>query len=122
MLKSRKSSGTGTHYLFEDPAVPMAHASIFVREGRVTGAIDGIDGLRTFLTSIEPGHSRVEFRRARVEVDATATLRVALHPSISSGALRSVLESNALAELAAQPRRWEAGEVVPVHLFGGGFA
>ncbi|MFN9731024.1 MAG: gephyrin-like molybdotransferase Glp [Pseudomonadota bacterium] len=71
---------------------------------------------------VDKRHSRVEFRRARVEVDATATLRVALHPSISSGALRSVLESNALAELAAQPRRWEAGEVVPVHLFGGGFA
>ena len=79
VLKSRKASGTGTHYLFEDPAIPMAHASIFVRDGRVTGAIDGTDGLRTFLTSIEAGHSRVEFRQPDLELPCGMTEEQSKH-------------------------------------------
>jgi molybdopterin molybdotransferase len=64
---------------------------------------------------VDKRHARLEFRRARLRVDGEGVLRVAVHPSTSSGALRSVLESDALAEFAAPPRRWQAGELVPVH-------
>ena len=64
---------------------------------------------------VDKRHARLEFRRARLRVDADGVLRVAVHPSTSSGALRSVLESDALAEFAAPPRRWLDGERVPVH-------
>lgn len=69
--------------------------------------------------AVDKRHARLEFRRARLSVDASGRLQVAIHPSTSSGALRSVLESNALAEFAAEPRRWEAGERVPVHMLAG---
>jgi molybdopterin molybdotransferase len=60
-------------------------------------------------------HTRLELRRGRLRVDAEGVLRVALHPSVSSGALRSVLEADALVELGAGARDWRADELVPVH-------
>lgn len=74
------------------------------------------------LQAVDKRHARLEFRRARVRVDSGGVLRASVHPSTSSGALRSVLESNALVELAAPPRRWEADEVVPAHLLGDALA
>jgi molybdopterin molybdotransferase len=71
------------------------------------------------LQGVDKRHARREFRRACLHRDADAVLRVDVHPSTSSGALRSVLESDALAEFAAPPRRWEAGELVPVHVLRG---
>jgi molybdopterin molybdotransferase len=60
-------------------------------------------------------HGRLELRRGRLRIDAHGVLRVALHPSVSSGALRSVLESDVLVELAAGTREWRDDEIVPVH-------
>lgn len=73
-------------------------------------------GVRARLeAAVDKRHSRLEFRRARLRVDEAGVLRVAVHPSTSSGALRSVLESDALAEFDAPPRTWAAGECVTVH-------
>jgi molybdopterin molybdotransferase len=67
-------------------------------------------------------HPRLDLRRGTLRVDAEGRLRVALHPSVSSGALRSVLESDALVELAAGARDWHEGEIVPVHPLPRGLA
>ena len=64
---------------------------------------------------LEKGHARREFRRARLEWRTDGTLSVSLHPGLSSGALRGLVESDALAELAPEARRFEAGEIVPVY-------
>ncbi len=60
-------------------------------------------------------HQRLEFRRARLRADADGTLYAHVHPSTSSGALRSVVEADALVELAAPARDYLRGDLVPVH-------
>lgn len=60
-------------------------------------------------------HARLELRRARMSSDRDAVLWVDIHASQSSGALHSVAESDCLVELAAPPRDYAAGDVVPVH-------
>jgi len=59
-------------------------------------------------------HDRLEFRRASLRIDEQGVVRARLHPNLSSGALRSVLESDALVLLAAERRQWRAGDVVEV--------
>jgi len=62
-------------------------------------------------------HDRVEFRRATLAVDASGVLHADLHATLSSGALRSVVESGGLAELPAATLRFDAGDAVRVHRF-----
>ena len=57
----------------------------------------------------------VELRRASLHGAHDGTLWAELHESQSSGALRSVAESDCLAELAAAPHEYAAGDIVPVH-------
>jgi molybdopterin molybdotransferase len=63
-------------------------------------------------------HDRLEFRRAHVHVDEHGVQRACLHPALSSGVLRSVLESNALVVLDAERRQWQADELVAVLRYG----
>jgi molybdopterin molybdotransferase len=65
--------------------------------------------------AVEKNHARREFRRARLQWRPDGTLWVSLHPGLSSGALRGLVESDVLAELAPEARRFEAGEIVPVY-------
>lgn len=60
-------------------------------------------------------HDRLEFRRGSLRSDADGVLWVDIHPHAGSGALRSVVQSGVLAQLAAPPRHYAAGDVVPVH-------
>jgi len=73
-------------------------------------------------TPVDKRHDRLELRRATLRCDEHGVLHVDLHASLSSGALRSLVESDALAELAAEARRFEVGEVVRVHRFRGAAA
>lgn len=65
----------------------------------------------------EKRHDRVELRRATLAVDEHGVVHADLHATLSSGALRSVVESDGLAELPAQALRFDAGDVVRVHRF-----
>lgn len=67
--------------------------------------------------AIDKRHDRLELRRATLRGGDDGVMHAELHASASSGALRSVVESDGLAELAAEARRFEAGEVVRVHRF-----
>jgi molybdopterin molybdotransferase len=60
---------------------------------------------------------RMDFRRANLTIDDQAQLWASVHPSVSSGALRSMAESTALVALAASRDRYDAGEVVEVYRF-----
>ncbi len=59
-------------------------------------------------------HDRLEFRRATVQIDAQGIQRAHLHAALSSGVLRSVVESNALVVLEAERQQWSVGDVVAV--------
>lgn len=59
-------------------------------------------------------HDRLEWRRGLLRIDPLGVARVTPHPSLSSGALRSLLESNALLELAAETFDFEADSLVPI--------
>ncbi len=64
--------------------------------------------------SVTKQHDRLEWRRGTLLIDAEGVARVSPHPSLSSGALRSLLESNVLLELSADCTGFEAERVVPV--------
>jgi molybdopterin molybdotransferase len=66
------------------------------------------------LQSLNKSHDRLEFRRAELSTDAQGIARVNAHPALSSGVLRSVVETNALILLDADRRQWQADEVVEV--------
>lgn len=68
---------------------------------------------------VDKRHDRVELRRASLS-QRDGGFVATLHPSTSSGALRSVVESDGLAELGAAARTYEAGERVVVHRFRAG--
>ena len=60
-------------------------------------------------------HTRLELRRGRLERGPGGVLCAHPHPTLSSGALRSLAESDALLELAAEQSQFEGGSVVPAH-------
>jgi molybdopterin molybdotransferase len=60
-------------------------------------------------------HTRLELRRGRLEHGPGGTLAARPHPTLSSGALKSLAESDVLLELAAEQSQFEAGSVVPAH-------
>lgn len=60
-------------------------------------------------------HTRLEFRRARLLAADDGVLHAEINPSTSSGALRSVIEADALVELAAPARDYAVGDLVSAH-------
>ena len=64
---------------------------------------------------VAKSHERLELRRGTLTVDSDGVVVVATHASVSSGALRSVAESDVLVELAADGREWRAGDRVPTY-------
>jgi len=63
---------------------------------------------------IRKTHGRLEWRRGTLVVDALGQRLVTAHPVESSGAMRSVVESTVLIELAADRHDWATGDTVPV--------
>ncbi|MBK8285817.1 MAG: molybdopterin molybdotransferase MoeA [Ahniella sp.] len=63
---------------------------------------------------LRKSHGRLEWRRGNIAVDPEGRLVATIHPSESSGAMRSVVESNTLIELAADRHDWCAGDLVPI--------
>ena len=68
LLSSRRADAGGTHLEFLDPTEPRAHASIFVRAGRVAGTIEAPGDRRIVLASDAPGMSRVRHEDARKDL------------------------------------------------------
>ncbi len=64
--------------------------------------------------SLAKRHDRLEWRRGSMRIDGSGICRVGAHPSLSSGALHSLLDSNVLLELAAETFEFPADSVVPV--------
>lgn len=71
--------------------------------------------------ALEKSHDRLEFRRARFVINTQGVAEIDAHPALSSGVLRSVVETNALILLDADRRQWQAGEVVDVLTYSSGF-
>jgi len=59
-------------------------------------------------------HDRLEWRRGTLRIDSLGVARVTPHASLSSGAQRSLLESNVLLELAADSCEFDTDSLVPV--------
>lgn len=78
-------------------------------------ALDPLPRFGRLAAALDKGHARREFRRARAEWRGDGILWVSLHPGLSSGAMRGLVESDCLAELAPEARRFETGEIVPVY-------
>jgi len=64
---------------------------------------------------VQKRHTRLELRRGRLERGAGGVLRAHPHAVLSSGALRSLCESDVLIELAADRSRFDAGSVLPAY-------
>jgi len=65
--------------------------------------------------AIAKRHARLELRRAHLSWSGDGVRLALPHPVLSSGALRSVVESDALIELAAERERFEPDTVVPAY-------
>jgi molybdopterin molybdotransferase len=64
---------------------------------------------------VEKRHTRLELRRARSERAADGVTLAHPHRVLSSGALKSLAESDLLIELAAEQSRFEPGSVLPAY-------
>ena len=73
MLVSRNAHENGAFYSFSDPLNPSARASLFLREGRLTGVIYSGGDMRTVLTSEDVGLSRVSLEDARLDLPCGTT-------------------------------------------------
>jgi len=78
-------------------------------------ALDPAPRVARLTLATQKSHERLELRRATLSVDDDGVLHATTHASLSSGALRSVAESDVLVELAAAQREWRAGERVPTY-------
>ena len=96
-----------TFIAFVEPALEALAGCEAPRRERVVAQL---------VESVDKRHERVELRRASL-VQRGGAIFASLHPSTSSGALRSVVESDGLAELGATARVYAAGETVVVHRF-----
>lgn len=59
VLKTRFAHEGGLYYFFEDPSAPAFNASMFVRDGRVTGTLLSRDSRVVAIDGLEPGFSTV---------------------------------------------------------------
>ncbi|MFZ9880951.1 MAG: hypothetical protein ACO3QC_06075, partial [Phycisphaerales bacterium] len=57
VLKTRFAHEGGLYYFFEDPSAPAFNASMFVRDGRVTGTLLSRDSRVVASDGLEPGVS-----------------------------------------------------------------
>jgi len=78
-------------------------------------ALDPAPRMARIAHDASKAHERLELRRATLTVDDDGVRWVTLHASISSGALRSVAESDVLVQLAPGQRQWQAGDRVPTY-------
>ncbi|HET7845286.1 MAG TPA: molybdopterin molybdotransferase MoeA, partial [Xanthomonadales bacterium] len=78
-------------------------------------ALDPKPRVARLTVDVAKAHDRLELRRASLSVDDDGVLHATPHASTSSGALRSVAESDVLVELAAEGRQWRAGDRVPTY-------
>lgn len=78
-------------------------------------ALDPKPRVARLAVDVAKSHDRLELRRASLTVDDDGVLHATPHASTSSGALRSVAESDVLVELAADGRQWRAGDRVPTY-------
>lgn len=111
----------GESLVFGLPGNPVSVLATFVALVRPALAewsgCDALDPQATaarLTDSIAKRHDRLEWRRGTLRVDAQGIARVTPHPSLSSGAMSSLVQSNVLLELAADRFTFEADEVVPV--------
>lgn len=109
----------GRTLVFGLPGNPVAVVAVFL--SLVRPALRVMQGAslpsmtRARLThALHKTHNRLEFRRATLSVDADGIVQVNAHPALSSGVLRSVVESNALILLDAHRQHWQNGDVVEV--------
>ncbi|MEO6065031.1 MAG: molybdopterin molybdotransferase MoeA [Lysobacterales bacterium] len=111
----------GESLVFGLPGNPVSVLATFVALVRPMlarwmdcAALDPAPTVARLTHSVGKRHDRLEWRRGNVHIDAEGTARVTLHPSLSSGALRSLVESNALVELAAERSEFGVDALVPV--------
>jgi molybdopterin molybdotransferase len=111
--------GTPVFALPGNPVSVVATFCALVRPAlaRLSGcpALDPAPRVARLATAAHKTHDRLELRRATLRVDDDAVLQATPHASLSSGALRSVAESDVLVELAETQRDWSAGERVPTY-------
>lgn len=111
----------GESLVFGLPGNPVSVLATFVALVRPMlarwmdcAALDPAPTVARLTHSVAKRHDRLEWRRGNVRIDADGIARVTLHPSLSSGALRSLVESNALVELAAERSEFGMDAIVPV--------
>ncbi len=72
-LVKRKAHDGGAFYQFENPLFPAAHASLFLREGRLTGAIYHGGSLRTVVRAVKAGVSALAIEDAEQDLPCGCT-------------------------------------------------
>jgi len=78
-----RTEGESIHLMLEDPEIPSRHASLLLREDRLTGAIHLDSGHCNALTGVRRGVARVELRDAMREPDCVA--EVPMHGAREGG-------------------------------------
>ncbi len=104
------------------PGNPVSVAATFIAFARpalaslcACAALDPAPWTARLAAPLRKDHHRAEFRRARVIVDGEGVLHVEPHASLSSGALRSVAESEAFVRLPEHPGQFAIGDRLPCH-------
>ncbi len=72
-LVSRSAHDGGTFYHFENPRFALASASLYLRDGRLTGAIYHGDSLRTVVRAEKPGRSSFTIEDASIDLPCGCT-------------------------------------------------
>jgi molybdopterin molybdotransferase len=113
-------------------ALPGNPASVYATfVALVRPALAGLSGCRAFdpaailvrlAEKIDKRHSRLELRRARLERSDDGSVHAHPHPVLSSGALKSLAESDALIELAAAQSSFERDTLLPAYPLNLAFA
>lgn len=68
VLRSVRSVGDDSHFVFSHSLEPVREASLLLREGRLTGTITQPHDIRAVITGLRAGHSLVRFEDAMVDL------------------------------------------------------
>lgn len=109
----------GKCLVFALPGNPVAVVAGFLSLVRpalrvLQGAMPPARTHARLLQPLQKLHDRLEFRRGVLGTSSAGVAEVSAHPALSSGVLRSVVETNALIMLDADRQHWPAGAVVEV--------
>ncbi len=111
----------GDALVFGLPGNPVSVLATFVALVRPalavwTGcaALDPAPTMARLTEGVAKSHDRLEWRRGTLSTGGDGVAEVAMHPFTGSGALRSLLESNVLVELASDRSDLAEGTLVPV--------